>query len=299
MRPLPPDILRVIELGRRGLTLREIAEELGVSYGYLRKRLSLLRRAGYDVPRFRRGRRGNNSKPFHGMRGFTQKMLPSAGGSKKFSRSEKCYPPRKGSRVNLEKVTSTIRLGRDGLIPHIVSIVLSEGAVYSGVIKRRLRMWGYRFSNSTFWRAYRKLELYGFIVVERKRGFDSLLRPSKKLLQAAMRGFRSSGHGSLVGGNISGRGVGESVVAYVENACRRWEYGFEFRGLRLDHVRWLQVYGRRGWFRFEFHPRRGEEADYYKAVRDLLRVAAAVGFALGLPYMSLAEMLAEEYARFR
>ena len=187
----------------------------------------------------------------------------------------------------------TIRLGRDELMPHIVSIVLSEGYISTGEIRRRLFTWGYRFSRMTLWRAVRKLEIYGLVEVDRMRGpRGNFLKPSKRLVQ-----LRFRGHGSHFGGNIL------RVLRYVENSRRRWEFGFEFSGVGLDHVRWLQVYGRRGggggkWFRFEFHPFRGEEADYVRALRDLLRVAAAVSFVLGLSWPDVVRVFAEEYARF-
>ena len=75
--PLPPEALRVIELGRRGYSLREIAGMMGYSYGYLRNKLYRLRRRGYDVPLFKAGRKKRVSRGDSSFSGFRQEVLPS------------------------------------------------------------------------------------------------------------------------------------------------------------------------------------------------------------------------------
>ena len=265
-RPLPNNILYVLELLGRGFTLREISERLGVSYGALRSRLWRLRRAGYDIPYGRRGR---------------PKKL----------RGEKIFRGAKMSRLlknRGERGEKFIRLGRRELEVHIVSVVLSEGVVTTHEIKRRLRVWGYSFSDATFWRAVRKLELFNYIVVERVRGPQGhILRASPRLVFAS----RSPG-----GRDVFRVGY---VEEYVENFRRRWEWGLEFGGLGLDHVRWLQVYGRRGWVRVEFHPHRGEEASFEKALGDLMRVAVLVAISKGLGFKDVVGMMAEEWVRLQ
>ena len=177
---------------------------------------------------------------------------------------------------------------------HVVSIVLSEGAIHSGEVRRRLRQWGFSFSNSTFWRAVRTLEIFNILEVERRRGpRGNLLRPSKRLVMLYL-GARVPNSGNNYPSVI------RSVVAYVENRGRS-ETGFMFRGPALEHVRWMQVYGiKRGpdgkWFRVEFHPYKGQFPEWAKFVRDMLRVVSAVSLVLGIGPLDLARALAEEYA---
>ena len=249
-RPLPPDLQRVVELLGRGYTIREVAEELGISYQALRNRLWRYRRRGYDIPYGRRGRPRRDRVV--AVRKMSSRVLHSGERGGKF-----------------------VRLGRDELAGHIVSMVLDSGGLHTGEIARRLRVWGYRFSRMTLWRAVRKLEINGLVIVDRSRGpRGNFVRPSPRLVLAAR---------SAVGGDVFG-GL-EGVWRYVENGRRRWEFGFHF-GF---------VGG--GYWRVEHHPFGGVEVSDEGLVRDLVSVVLGVAKVVGLGFRDVAEVVAEEWVR--
>lgn len=265
-------ISRVSEYLKHGYTLREIAEKLGYSYSYLRVKIYRYRKRGFDFPT-RMGRRK----------------------SKQLSlRSDRAENVITLNNCREENEQLSCRLTTTTLLPHVIAIVLDEGAVSQGEIYRRLKFWGFKFSRTTLYRAVRLLELYGYLIVERRRGpRGNFIKPSPRLHLLIK-------HVSGGGDNIF-RSAGEfvSYASYVENRFRSWEYGFEFRGVRPSHVRWMQSYCRDGKWRVEFHPFKNREPDWFAFLGDLLRLVCVLSVVLGLSYVDLLRVLSVEYATCR
>jgi len=128
-------LTHVIPLRKQGLTYKQIASELGISYSNLRKRLHKLRRKGlYRDPLFKKTK---NTFNVH----VTRKLQLVA---------IQCYP----------KPSNEI----------IIDLVKKRGMIHVGELHRKLSEMGYRISREGLRKKLAKLEKRGKILVKRNRG---------------------------------------------------------------------------------------------------------------------------------